>query len=163
MAIIGAYVPQYQRIWRDGTKGISPYYVLNHALFSSTTLALRFSHSIFYVTFNCVTGGELGGWKGYSASLDFLAVFVQWACAMVLYDARFRTMILDWTDQEPQIRHIRASSHTCNTARSTAGSPPIGLATRGGPRAQAHFRYHATIAGHLFISHAAYIAVAPGF
>ncbi|KAK6081121.1 hypothetical protein SCUP234_04774 [Seiridium cupressi] len=85
IAIIGAYIPQYSRIRTDGTKGISPYYILNHGLFSTTTLALRFSHSVFYVTFNCVVSGELEGWKGYSASLDFIAVFVQWACAMVLF------------------------------------------------------------------------------
>jgi hypothetical protein len=85
IAIIGAYIPQYRRIRREGTKGISPYYILNHGLFSTTTLALRFSHSVFFATFNCVANGELAGWKGYSASLDFLAVFVQWACAMILY------------------------------------------------------------------------------
>ncbi|KAK9784345.1 hypothetical protein SCARD494_12957 [Seiridium cardinale] len=87
IAIIGAYIPQYSRIRTEGTKGISPYYILNHGLFSTTTLALRFSHSVFYMTFNCVVSGELQGWKGYSASLDFIAVFVQWACAMVLYGA----------------------------------------------------------------------------
>jgi hypothetical protein len=85
LAIIGAYVPQYRRIRAQGTKGISPYYVLNHGLFSTTTLALRLSHSVFFTTFNCVATGELDGWKGYSATLDFLAVFVQWLCAVMLY------------------------------------------------------------------------------
>ncbi|ETS76831.1 hypothetical protein PFICI_10705 [Pestalotiopsis fici W106-1] len=85
IAIIGAYIPQYLRIRKEGTKGISPYYILNHGLFSTTTLALRFGHRVFYKAFNCVASGELDGWKGYSASLDFLAVFVQWACAMVLF------------------------------------------------------------------------------
>lgn len=73
------------RIRRQGTAGISPYYVLNHALFSTTTLALRLSHSVFFVAFNCVVAdGRLSGWKAYSASLDFLTVFVQWMCAVVL-------------------------------------------------------------------------------
>ncbi|KAI1870617.1 uncharacterized protein JN550_005160 [Neoarthrinium moseri] len=84
IAIIAAYTPQYHRIRKEGTKGISAYYILNHALFSTTTLALRLSHSVFYTTFNCVASGELQGWRGYSASLDFLAVFVQWMCAVIL-------------------------------------------------------------------------------
>ncbi|ORY71288.1 uncharacterized protein BCR38DRAFT_519720 [Pseudomassariella vexata] len=84
IAIIAAYIPQYLRIRRSGTTGISPYYVLNHSLFSTTTLALRCSHSIFYPAFNCLVSGELQGWKGYSAFLGFLAVIVQWLCAVML-------------------------------------------------------------------------------
>ncbi|KAH8652313.1 hypothetical protein BX600DRAFT_90694 [Xylariales sp. PMI_506] len=84
VCIIVAYIPQYIRIQQNGTKGVSPYYVLNHCLFSTTTLALRLSHRIFFPAFNCVTSGALRGWKAYSALLPFLTVLVQWICAVVL-------------------------------------------------------------------------------
>ncbi|KAH8199796.1 hypothetical protein TruAng_006019 [Truncatella angustata] len=123
ITIIGAYVPQIRRIRKEGTFGISPYYILNHGLFSTTTLGLRFSHSVFYVTYNCVASGELVGWKGYSASLDFLAVFVQWACAMVLFVTyvRHRTpavspdqaparRLSDWQPDDPHEHKLTSDS-----------------------------------------------------
>lgn len=84
LAIIGAYVPQYLRMRRQGTKGISPYYILNHGLFSTATFALRLSHSVFFGAFNCVAGGDLRGWQAYSALLGLLEVAVQWICSLLL-------------------------------------------------------------------------------
>lgn len=78
-------MPQIVAIRRHGTKGISPYYILNHCLFSTTTFALRLSHSVFHGAFECVAAGDLWAWRGYSALLGFLEVFVQWLCAVVLY------------------------------------------------------------------------------
>ena len=77
-------MPQIVAIRRHGTKGISPYYILNHCLFSTTTFALRLSHNVFYGAFECLAAGELWARQGYSALLGFLEVFVQWLCAVLL-------------------------------------------------------------------------------
>ncbi|KAI0129974.1 hypothetical protein BJ170DRAFT_295445 [Xylariales sp. AK1849] len=130
IAIIAAYVPQYHRIRKQGTKGISPYYILHHSLFSTTTLALRLSHNVFYVSFNCVVGGDLTGWKGYSASLDFLAVFVQWLCALTLFAVyvRHRTPAV-LPDQAPvrrlsdwQPEEVHEHKLTSQMMRTTLGA-----------------------------------------
>ncbi|KAK7934809.1 hypothetical protein PG985_000304 [Apiospora marii] len=96
--VIAAYVPQLIGIRRAGTKGISPYYVLNHGLFSTTTLALRLSHSVFFPAFTCVASRQIWGWQGYSALLGFVEVAVQWLCSVILRAPslvvyiRYRTM-----------------------------------------------------------------------
>ncbi|KAK8066752.1 hypothetical protein PG997_013499 [Apiospora hydei] len=82
VSVIVAYVPQYIGIKRTGTKGISPYYVLNHGLFSTTTLALRLSHSVSFPAFTCVASHQLWGWESYSALLGFVEVIVQWLCSV---------------------------------------------------------------------------------
>ncbi|KAK8004150.1 hypothetical protein PG989_003869 [Apiospora arundinis] len=94
VSVIAAYVPQYIGIKRAGTKGISPYYVLNHGLFSTTTLALRLSHSVSFPAFTCVASHQLWGWKGYSALLGFVEVIVQWLCSVILLVIyiRYRTV-----------------------------------------------------------------------
>jgi hypothetical protein len=99
--IVASYVPQIVAIRRHGTTGISPYYILNHCLFSTTTFALRLSHNVFYGAFECVAAGDLWAWRGYSALLGFLEVFVQWFCAVVLFAVyiRYRT--------EPRIEEPR--------------------------------------------------------
>lgn len=110
IAIIAAYIPQYLRIRWEGTKGISPYYMLNHSLFSTTTLALRLSHNVFFAAFNCVVSGELSGWKAYSASLGFVEVIVQWLCSVLLLVVYIRYRIADPHPEEVLSRRLSATA-----------------------------------------------------
>jgi hypothetical protein len=85
LAILVAYLPQYITIWRaSSVTGISSYYVLYHALFSTAALCIRIANDLYYDTFNCVNNGTLSGWQTISALTGYFQVAVQWACAIVL-------------------------------------------------------------------------------
>ena len=77
-------MPQYIRITSHGTFGISSWWILATALFSTTQLATRFTNAEAKYAFDCVNKGETRGFKAYSALLGFIQSIVQWLCAMVL-------------------------------------------------------------------------------
>jgi len=77
-------MPQYIRIVLHDTFGISSWWILSTALFSTTQLATRLTNAEAKYAFNCVNGGETRGFKAYSALLGIIQAVVHWACAMAL-------------------------------------------------------------------------------
>ncbi|KAK8040804.1 hypothetical protein PG994_013811 [Apiospora phragmitis] len=136
--VIAAYVPQFVGIKRAGTKGISPYYVLNHGLFSTTTLALRLSHSVSFPAFNCVASHQLWGWEGYSALLGFvervpsLVVYIRYRTVPLVTapnpnEARARRMS-DWLPEEAHAHKLTSTRMRLILGAYAAVALPISLA-----------------------------------
>lgn len=64
--------------------GISGWYIILLTLSSSTQLAARLENIDSQISFECVRGGELCGWKAFSALVVYLQILVQWLAAVSL-------------------------------------------------------------------------------
>ncbi|KAK2757691.1 hypothetical protein FQN54_004660 [Arachnomyces sp. PD_36] len=85
LLVAASYIPQLSRIAVDRqTTGISPWYIVLVTISSSTHLAARLVNGYGQLAVDCVRGGQLSGWKAFSALVIYLQLAVQWICAVVL-------------------------------------------------------------------------------
>jgi hypothetical protein len=85
-ALLLAYLPQYIKIARHGTTGISAQFILSLCLFSTMQFATRLVNPHGASAVNCILyRRQLRGIQAFSALVGYLQVLAQWLCAMILY------------------------------------------------------------------------------
>lgn len=92
VAIVVAYVPQINRVFRlESCRGLSPYFVLFHGLFSNAQLAQTLLYSAFTYTndrepvLEIIGDGRLKGTAALGGVFGLIQVAIQWTCAITLY------------------------------------------------------------------------------